>query len=203
MTEDATEKRRIIIGHRVTATTLMTATMLLVGCGGDKKNPSGPSFAPHGPVEVNALKSTPGPWKGRSIDPSFAITLEANAKAGPVRLILADMDVVPDRMTEAGFVGREPAQYYALSRSYADFAWVPGGDGDLQTLSEQRDEISAWWQAYIDQVIAVMRRQPSLTVLVILNDGHDRTGGTLGLASRRAFPAELQDRVELGDIVPD
>ena len=198
---------------------LFVGVLTLVGCDEiRKKNPTTPSasaspegsssppeVAPHGPVTVNALASSTPPWRPgtRSIDPAFASGLEANAKAGPVRLVMADMSQIPRRMSEARFNGRENVQYYALSRSYAGFDWRPGNDGEAQGLYDQSDQIVRWWQVYVDAVVSVMQRQPNLTVLVIENDGHDRLGRTLGGATQRAFPGSLQGRVELGRTVPD
>ncbi len=180
--------------------------LLTIACGADKptsatKAQSTSVGAPHGPAEVNLMAQPV--FKGRALDPVVWRQLEAFALAGPTNLIVADLLLVPDQMTQAGFDARWTVQLYALSREYAGTNWSPApGDPESQALYDLRQEIDTWWAGYVGAVVQLMQKAPQTTALIIVNDGHDRLGRTLGTATLRQM-APVANRVTLGDTVPD
>jgi hypothetical protein len=165
--------------------------------------PSEPSPVPaHGPVTRDVLAETP-PWVLGSLDvsPAFIAELDAFAKAGPLHLVISNMSYIPALMRQAGFEGSDNCLYFVLSRTIAGFDWAPSAES--QRLYEQRPEMTRWWTGYINAVIGVMQQRPDLTVTLIVNDGYDVLGRSLGRGTYELFPAELLRRVEMGQTVPD
>jgi hypothetical protein len=182
--------------------------MSIIGLAGCGDSSTSPSVAAHGPVTRDVLVETP-PWTPGStaLSPTFESELDAFAKAGPVRLILANMDVTNDRMRESGFNGRDTALWYALSRliNAGDMFPPAGGfDSEAAVLHEQREQIIKWWQDYIHAVIRVMQKRSDLTVFIITNDNEEDKGGrSLGNGTMRLFPDDVLSRVDIGDAVND
>jgi hypothetical protein len=152
----------------------------------------------HGQETVNLLARSP--FKGRDLDPAFWTNLEAYCKAGPTQLVIADMDLIPSRMEQAGFSAPVNQLYYALASTYAGMNWSPG-DATSQVLSENRAQIDAWWARYVQAAIQVMQKAPQTTAVVIVNDGPDRLGVRLGNETYKNMAA-VRDRVRLGDVIP-
>lgn len=192
---------------------LLFLPLLVIACGKDK--PSTPttsksespdatgkpaSAAPHGPTKVNLMSHQI--FSGRALNLATWRELEQFALAGPTQLIVADLLLVPDQMSQAGFQARWTVQLYALSRTYAGMDWLPGGDSESRALWEVRADIDAWWARYVDTVVQLMLRAPETTALIIANDGFDRLGRTLGSATMRQM-APVASRVTVGNTVPD
>jgi hypothetical protein len=154
----------------------------------------------HGQATVNLLERAP--FQGRNLDPAFWTNMEAYCKAGPTQLIIADMSLVLNHMTRAGFTGRENAQYFALSRTINGAVWNPGSDGELQSMKNDEDQIYAWWNRYVQAVVQIMQKAPQTTVVIIVNDGHDRCGNSLGKGTYRMMSSVIS-RVSMGSTVPD
>jgi len=152
----------------------------------------------HGQETVNLLRRTP--FKGQSLDPAFWSNMEAYCKAGPTQLIIADMDLIPSQMTRAGFSAPENQLYYALASTYAGMNWAPG-DATSQVLSDNRDQIDAWWSRYIQAVVQVMQKAPRTTAIIIINDGSDRLGSRLGNEIYKNM-ASVISRVQMGNTIP-
>jgi len=191
------------------ATVGLAALIGLAGCSSDSTPTGTPATSTvvvptHGYVTRDVLVET-SPWLsgGTSINPAFVSELDAYAAAGPVHLILSNMSMIPDRMRESGFAGRDNCLWYALSRTMSGSNWIPGSDGELQVLYQQTDAMVAWWHNYLNAVIGVMQTRADVTVTIITEDALDRGGRSLGNASLAVFPAGLQGRVSLGDTVPD
>jgi hypothetical protein len=151
----------------------------------------------HSQATVNLLEKSP--FKGKELDPSFWSNMEAYCKAGPTRLIIADMNLVPNQMTRAGFEGRWAAQCYALATTYAGLPWNPN-DAETQALWNAQDQINAWWSRYVQKIVQIMEKTPQTTAVIIVNDGYDRLGFRLGDATLRNM-ASVQNRVSLGDVI--
>ena len=154
----------------------------------------------HGQVTYNILEKSP--FNGQQLDSSFWSNLEAYCKAGPTHLIIADMELVPNQMSRSGFIGRANAQYYALSRTVAGAAWSPGDDGDLQFLKDHEGEIDAWWARYVQAIVQIMQKAPQTTAVIIVNDGLDRLGRSLGNGTYNQMSSVI-NRVSMGDTDPD
>jgi hypothetical protein len=152
----------------------------------------------HGQETVNLLEKSP--FKGKELDPAFWSNMEAYCKAGPTKLIIADMNLVPSQMSRAGFTARWAAQCYALATTYMGWNWNPGDDPDGQFLYENREQMYAWWARYVQAVVNLMKKAPKTTAVIIINDGPDRLGSRLGDATMRDMTA-VQDRVTLGDVI--
>ncbi len=191
--------------HKLRCLGLFLLPLLTVACGGKDKattptaTTATATAGPHGPAEINLMS---GPiFSGQALNAATWRDLQAYVLAGPTNLIVADLLLVPDQMSQAGFDARWTVQLYALSRTYAGMNWLPG-DGESQALYDVRDQIDAWWTRYIAAVIQVMQKAPQTTALIIQNDGHDRLGRTLGRATLSQM-APVADRVTLGNTVPD
>ena len=182
--------------------------LLLFGCGNFEttqttKSGSGSGAASqevpaHGQATVNLLERAP--FKGRDLDPTFWNNMEAYCKAGPTQLIIADMNLIPSQMNRAGFSAPENQLYYALASTYAGMNWSPG-DATSQVLSDNRDQIDAWWSRYIQAVVRTMQKAPQTTAVVIINDGPDRLGSRLGNETYKNMGAVIS-RVRMGDTIP-
>ncbi len=172
--------------------------------GGSSSSNSGTSSTsqaeqPHGQDTVNLMERTP--FNGKDLDPAFWSKMEAYCKAGPTKLILADLNAVPNQMTRAGFPGFWKAQLYALATTYAGMNWSPSVI-DLRDLYQQRGDINAWWSRYMGAVLQLMQKAPQTTALIIVNDGPDRVGFRLGPAMQRQM-GSVAGRVQLGSTVPE
>jgi hypothetical protein len=154
----------------------------------------------HGQATYNILERSP--FKGQQLDSAFWSNLEAYCKAGPTELLISDMLLIPSQMSRAGFEARENAQYYALSRTVAGADWKPGDDGELQFLKDHEGEMDAWWSRYIQAIVQIMQKAPQTTAIIIVNDGPDRLGRSLGAGTYRQMSPVI-NRVSMGDTVPD
>lgn len=150
----------------------------------------------HGQVTVNLLERAP--FKGRELDPAFWNNMESYCKAGPTQLIIADMNLIPSQMNRAGFSAPENQLYYALASTYAGMNWSPG-DATSQVLSDNRDQIDAWWSRYIQAVVQVMQKAPRTTAVVIINDGPDRCGSRLASPTYQNM-GSVKNRVQMGNV---
>jgi hypothetical protein len=197
------------------ATVGLAAMIGLAGCGDVTTQPTGTqtnvqtiNVAAHGPEVRDVLRDTP-PWTPgtTSLTPTFEAELDAYAKAGPVHLIIANMDLTADRMRDSGFNGRDTALWYALSRMInAGNTFPPeqGFDSEAAVLHEQGPQIIKWWEDYIHAVINVMQRRNDVTVsLVSHDDNEDKGGKSLANGTYRLFPDELKGRVDFGDAIND
>jgi hypothetical protein len=199
----------------------LVAIIGLAGCGEVTTTPTGTptqtqtqtqtqtaNVPAHGPVTRDVLVETP-PWiKGSTaLTPTFESELDAYAKAGPVHLILANLNVTNDRMREAGFNGRDTALWYALSRFInAGNTYPPpqGFDSEAAVLHEQGPQIIEWWQNYVAAVVRVMQKRSDLTVSIISNDDNEDKGGrSLANGTMRLFPDDVRGRVDMGAAVND
>ena len=154
---------------------------------------------PHGQVTVNLLERTP--FRGQDLDPEFWTKMEAYCKAGPTQLIVADMNLVPNQMTRAGFVARWAAQCYALATTYAGYDWAPDArDPQSVALWNARPQMEAWWHRYVLAVIKVMQNAPQTTALIIINDAPDRLGYRLGVATYKTMEP-VRGRVTIGNTI--
>lgn len=114
-----------------------------------------------------------------------------------------DMEDVPAELRSAGFSGRDNALYFAFSRTAHDFPWSPGSDGELLALKARETQLKTYWQEWCDRAWRQLRDAPGSRAMAIVNDGPDRCGRQLGLATMKAVPDDLRGRVELGAVVPD
>lgn len=113
-----------------------------------------------------------------------------------------NMDTIAGKMRKAGFLGRDTALWYTLA-----FVYALGPERDLPSLSDpemavlqtQRQQIYDWFDGEVQKVYALMKADPNLQVIAILNDGYDKCGFRLGppIVSRLS---DFGDRVSLGDI---
>lgn len=159
-----------------------------------------PILTPHEQATINLLERPI--FMGRQLNASAWSDIESFCKAGPTQLIVADTNLIPSQMTQAGFKGRENAQWFALSRTYAGFNWLPGNDGELQALSNERNELGDWWDSYIIKVVEIMVKAPQTTATIIANDALDHCGRQLGNSTYKTMQ-NVSDRVLVGDTVPD
>ena len=159
-----------------------------------------PTQETHGQVNVNLLERSP--FRGKDLDPAFWSSLEAYCKAGPTSLIIANMDLIPSQMSRAGFIGRPNAQYYALSRTIAGANWSAGDDPDALFLKGVQAEMDAWWVRYVQAIVQIMQKAPKTTAVIIVNDGPDRCGGSLGFGTYRIMTS-VNNRVSMGSTLPD
>jgi hypothetical protein len=178
---------------------------LLIGCEVNQTKSSGGSSSSstqnqpaHGQATVNLLQQDV--FRGTDLNTTYWTYLEGYCKAGPTQLIIADMNLIPSQMDRAGFSAPENQQYYALASTYAGFNWIPG-DATSQALSDSRDQMYAWWNRYIQEVVKVMQKAPQTTAIIIVNDGPDRLGARLGPAVHDNMGSVL-NRVQLGDVIP-
>ena len=153
----------------------------------------------HGQVSVSLLERTP--FRGQDLDPAFWTKMEAYCKAGPTQLIIADMNLVPNQMTRAGFVARWAAQCYALATTYAGYDWAPDArDPQSVALWNARPQMEAWWHRYVLAVIKIMQNAPQTTALIIINDAPDRLGYRLGVATYQTMEP-VRGRVTIGNTI--
>ena len=134
---------------------------------------------------------------------------------GPVGVIVvADMDLIPDRMRKAGFEGRDGALYYALAVIYGGGdSCAPASDGETALLFQRRAEIYTWWDNYLygdkqkpPSIKEQLKANSNLTAKVIEHDG--KPTGAERLGCRLVGPtigrlAEFRDRVQPGDVFPE
>jgi hypothetical protein len=193
----------------------LAAIIGLAGCGDVTTQPTGTAptstqtvttVPAHGPVVRDVLVETP-PWTPgtASLKPTFEAELDAYAKAGPVHLIIANMDVIAETMRNSGFNGRDTAVWYALSRLInAGDTYPPAGgfDSEAAVLHQQGPQIIKWWEDYIGAVVRVMQKRNNVTVSLVTHDDNEDKGGlSLANGTLRLFPDELKGRVDLGDAV--
>jgi len=189
---------------------MMVFVLLMLACsggGGSSNSSSGSNGSsststapPHGQATVNLLERSL--FQGRQLNSATWSELEAYCKAGPTHLIIADMPLISNHMTRAGFDARPHMQYYALSRTIAGANWNPGDDSEAIALFNLRDEMDAWWFRYINAVVGIMQRAPQTTAVIIVNDAVDYCGRSLGSGTTRAT-GSVSSRVSMGDTVPD
>ena len=158
-----------------------------------------PTQPPHGQVTYNILDKSP--FNGQQLNSSFWSNLEDYCKAGPTRLIIADMDFIPIKMRQAGFDSYNDNQlYYVLATTYAGLNWSPGDDSSW-ALWYAQDQIYAWWNRYIQRIVQIMQNAPQTTAIIIINDGPDRLGARLGPAIYDHMGSVIT-RVQMGDVTP-
>ena len=122
-------------------------------------------------------------------------------------IVVADMGLIPDRMRQAGFQGRDGALYYALAVIYSGGPnSAPDSDVETKILFERRDEIVKWWNGELDKVSAQLKANPGLQAKVIEHDG--RINGAERLGCRLVGPTmdylkQFGDRVTPGDVFPE
>lgn len=135
------------------------------------------------------------------IKPDPVPTPQPKPDPKPDHIIIADLQRLPDIMTQAGFVGRWTAQCYALANSYAGVEWdLTGADQEVLDLYVQREAIDKWFEEkYIQPVEAQLKKWPDLTATIIINDGHDRLGFRLGDAIWKRLEG-FRERLTMGEI---
>lgn len=154
----------------------------------------------HGQATINLLERSL--FQGRQLNTATWSELEAYCKAGPTHLIVSDMDLIPGTMSRAGFNARVNMQYYALSRNIAGANWDAKGDPEGQEFLRVRGEMEDWWFRYINAIVQIMQKAPQTTAVIIVNDGHDKCGRSLGEGTFRAM-GSVSSRVSKGDTVAD
>lgn len=182
--------------------------LLMVGCeinqtkssSGSGSGSTSQDQPTHGQATINLMERNV--FSGANLDPAFMTWLENYCKAGPTHLIMADLELVPDQMSRAGFVGSWAAQLYALATTYAGMFNGPPDDADAAHFWEIQDQIYAWWDRYVQAVVGVMQRAPQTTATIIINDGRDRVGMRLGPATKDHM-GSVANRVEIGATVPE
>ncbi len=152
----------------------------------------------HGQDTINLMEKDV--FSGEKLNTSYWTQLEGYCKAGPTKLIIADMPLIPDQMSRSGFNGRWGVQMYALASTYAGVDWKPGEVGDLQWFYENKDQLYAWYDRYIMAVLNIMQKAPQTTALIVINDEPDRLGARLGYAIQRNL-SSVGNRVELGQVL--
>jgi hypothetical protein len=152
---------------------------------------------PHGQVTVSLLEKDI--FSGTNLNTTYWTYLESYCKAGPTQLIIADMNLIPSHMNRAGFPAPENQQYYALASTYAGLNWSPG-DETSQALWDAQDQIYAWWNRYIQEIVKVMQKAPQTTAIIIINDGNDRLGARLGPAIYDHM-GPVSNRIQMGDVM--
>jgi hypothetical protein len=187
---------------------LILPMLLLLGCeisqtksnSGSSSNSGTPTQdqPAHGQATVSLLQQDL--FRGTNLNTTYWTFLEGYCKAGPTQLIIANMDLIPSHMDRAGFVAPENQQYYALASTYAGLNWSPG-DATSQALWDAQDQMYAWWNRYIQEVVRIMQKYPQTTAVIIINDGADRLGARLGPAIYDHM-GSVANRVQLGDIRP-
>lgn len=158
------------------------------------------SVPAHGQATINLLERSL--FQGRQLNAATWSELEAYCKAGPTHLIVSDMDLIPGTMSQAGFNARINMQYYALSRNIAGANWDAKGDPEGQEFLNVRSEMEDWWFRYINAIVQIMQKAPQTTAVIIVNDGHDKCGRSLGYGTSRAM-GSVSSRVSMGDTVAD
>jgi hypothetical protein len=184
---------------------LLIGLLSLIGCEVNQTKSSGGSGLTtsqnqpaHGQATVNLLQQDV--FRGTDLNTTYWTYLEAYCKAGPTQLIIADMNMIPSKMNQAGFVAPENQLYYALASTYAGMNWAPGDDTSY-ALWEARDRMDAWWSLYIHEVLKIMQSAPQTTAIIIINDGEDRLGSRLGGEIYKNMGPVI-NRVQLGDVIP-
>jgi len=122
-------------------------------------------------------------------------------------IVVADMNLIPDRMRKAGFGGRDGALYYALAIIYGGGdSCAPPSDGETAVLFQRRDEIYKWWDDELEKVAKQLRANINLTAKIIENDGKPTGAERLGCRLVRPTMerlAEFGDRIQAGDVFPE
>jgi hypothetical protein len=187
---------------------LMMLLIFMIGCEiNQTKSSSGSSTGSssttenqpaHGQDTINLMEKDV--FSGEKLNASYWTQLEGYCKAGPTKLIIADMALIPDQMSRSGFSGRWGVQMYALASTYAGVDWKPGGVEDLQWFYENQDRLHAWYDRYIMAVLNIMQKAPQTTALIVINDEPDRLGARLGYAIQRNL-ASVGNRAELGQVL--
>jgi hypothetical protein len=155
---------------------------------------------PHEQVTYSILEKSP--FNGRQLNPTFWRDLEAYCKAGPTQLIISDMNLIPQKMEEAGFYGGDTIKWYALSRTVGGADWSPLDNPEAIFLKNLEGEIDAWWSRYIQAIVQIMQKAPKTTAVIIINDAVDHCGRSLGNGTYKQMTAVI-DRVSVGNTVPD
>jgi len=158
----------------------------------------------HGQVTYNILEKSP--FSGQQLNSTFWTNLDGYCKAGPTQLIIADLDLVPNQMSRAGFPGRTNAQYYAFSRTInGAFYWSEelSQDAELQYLYDNRDKIDAWWDRYIRAIVQIMQKYPKTTAVIIINNTYPDQGGPSVAHGTIWRMSSVSDRVSIGATVED
>jgi hypothetical protein len=115
-------------------------------------------------------------------------------------IIIADMDLIPERMRHQGWAGSNNELWYALCHTYAGREWFDPYNNPISTaLYTDRDRIYQWWDAYVLDIAGQMRANPGLTATVIVNDKNDAGGLYLGPPTMEKL-REFGDRVVMGQI---
>ncbi|MFH0787048.1 MAG: hypothetical protein V2B13_05455 [Pseudomonadota bacterium] len=193
---------------------LLLSTLFTIGCGifetnqstksgsgsGSSSTVTSQEATPHGQITVNLMEKVP--FNGKALDSTFWNNMEAYCKAGPTHLIIGDLELVPNQMSRAGFVGSWAAQLYALATTYAGMFSGPPDDADAAHFWSIQDEIYDWWDRYVQAIIRVMERAPQTTATIITNDGRDRVGFRLGPATYRRM-GSVAGRVNIGTTVDE
>jgi hypothetical protein len=167
------------------------------GAGSGSGGTSGDQPA-HGQATINLMEQNV--FSGDNLNTAYWAQLEGYCKAGPTRLIVADMGLVPSQMSRSGFEGRWGVQLYALASTYAGVGWSPGDVAELQWFYENQDRLFAWWDRYINAILGIMQKYPQTTALIVINDEPDRCGARLGYAIQSRL-GSVNNRVELGQVL--
>jgi hypothetical protein len=119
-------------------------------------------------------------------------------------IVVADLDIIPDRMRQASFEGSDGALWYALAyvAAFGPGQMPDDGAGSLIELSRRSPEIETWWNQEIEKVKDTLFRNPATTAIAIMNDGRDRCGFRLGPVIMERL-SEFGGRVSLGTVVPE
>lgn len=187
---------------------LLMLFILVVGCEVNQTKSSSGSSAgssnttenqpAHGQDTINLMEQNV--FSGDNLNTAYLAQLEAFCKAGPTKLIIADMALIPDQMSRSGFSGRWGVQLYALASTYAGVGWSPGNVGELQWFYENQDRLFAWWDRYVNAILGIMQKYPQTTALIVINDEPDRCGARLGYAIQSRL-GSVNNRVELGGVL--
>lgn len=126
-------------------------------------------------------------------------------------LVIADMDLIPERMRRAGFQGSDGAMWYGLAHimAYGPDAVMPDdGAGSMRWLNAHRLDVCNWFTGELTLVQRSLQGNLSLTAIAIANDGPteqhpgERLGFRLGPAIMERMK-EFGDRVQLGTVVTE
>jgi hypothetical protein len=119
-------------------------------------------------------------------------------------IYIADMDLIPQRMRdEGGIVGRDGILWYGLACSCrGNRGWSNLDNAEIHAIYDQEAAIQVWYDKWMADIEYRFQNEPGLRGTVLLNDGKDRIGCTLGPAIMERL-SKYSDRLEMGILVPE
>ena len=124
--------------------------------------------------------------------------------SNPEHIYIADMDAIPQRMRdEGGIVGRDGILWYGLACSCrGNRGWSGLDDPEIKAVYDQEENIWTWYDAWMKKIEYRFQTEPGLTGTILLNDGKDKVGCTLGPAIMDRL-SKYANRLEMGHLVPE